>query len=75
MTPTVVTYSAFFLGVYLVAHVVVRRVAPYADGALLPLTAALTGLGLVVNYRLDAGDARRQAIWVVIGVVRVRGDA
>ena len=68
MSPAVVTYSAFFLGVYLVAHVVVRRVAPYADGALLPLTAALTGLGLVVNYRLDASDARRQALWVVIGV-------
>lgn len=45
-----------------------RRTAPYADGGLLPLAAALTGVGLAVNYRLDADDARRQALWVVIGV-------
>ena len=45
-----------------------RRTAPYADGGLLPLAAALTGVGLAVNYRLDAEDARRQALWVLIGV-------
>ncbi len=32
------------------------------------MTAALTGVGLAVNYRLDAEDARRQALWVLIGV-------
>jgi cell division protein FtsW (lipid II flippase) len=63
-----VTYAALFLGLYLVAHVVVRRTAPYADGALLPLTAALTGIGLAVNYRLASGDGGRQTVWVVIGV-------
>ena len=46
----------------------VRRTARYADGGLLPLAAALTGVGLAVNYRLDAEDARRQALWVLIGV-------
>jgi cell division protein FtsW (lipid II flippase) len=46
----------------------VRQTAPYADGGLLPLTAALTGVGLAVNYRLDSEDARRQALWVLIGV-------
>ena len=45
-----------------------RRTARYADGGLLPLAAALTGVGLAVNYRLDAEDARRQALWVLIGV-------
>ncbi|MBA2740901.1 MAG: FtsW/RodA/SpoVE family cell cycle protein [Actinobacteria bacterium] len=69
ISPTVASYVAFFLGVYIAAHIVVRQVAPYADGALLPLTATLTGLGLIVNYRLDSGDGRRQALWVVIGVV------
>ncbi len=68
ISPDVFTYAALFLAVYVCAHVVVRRVAPYADGALLPLTATLTGLGLVVNYRLDTDDGRRQATWVVIGV-------
>ena len=47
---------------------VVRQTAPYADGGLLPLAAALTGVGLAVNYRLDADDARQQALWVLIGV-------
>ncbi len=68
LEPSVVTYAVLFLAVYLGAHVVVRQTAPYADGALLPLTAALTGLGLAVNYRLDSDDARRQALWVAIGV-------
>ena len=68
VSPRVFAYAALFLAVYVFAHAVVRRVAPYADGGLLPLTAALTGIGLVVNYRLDADDGRRQATWVVIGV-------
>ncbi len=63
------TYAVLFLALYVAAHIVVRRTAPYADGALLPVTAALTGIGLAVNYRLDADDARRQALWVLIGVV------
>ena len=63
-----VTYGALFLGLYLVAHVVVRRTVPYADGALLPLTAVLTAFGLALNYRLDPDDGARQALWVLIGV-------
>ncbi len=68
VSPSAVTYGLLFLAVYVAAHVVVRRTVPYADGGLLPLTAALTGVGLAVNYRLDADDARRQALWVLIGV-------
>jgi len=63
-----VTYAAAFLGLYLVAHVVTRRTVPYADGALLPLTAVLTAFGLTLNYRLDPADGGRQATWVLIGV-------
>jgi cell division protein FtsW (lipid II flippase) len=61
------TYGALFLGLYLAAHVVVRRTVPFADGALLPLAAVLTAFGLALNYRLDPDDAARQALWVVIG--------
>jgi cell division protein FtsW (lipid II flippase) len=68
VSTSVAAYCALFLAVYLAAHVVVRRTAPYADGALLPLTAALTGIGLVVNYRLNPEDGIRQARWVLIGV-------
>ncbi|HSI98188.1 MAG TPA: hypothetical protein VK926_07485, partial [Gaiellaceae bacterium] len=64
----VVRYGALFLGLYLVAHVVVRRAVPFADPALLPLAAVLTAFGLTLNYRLDSDDGARQALWVVIGV-------
>ena len=62
------TYGALFLGLYLAAHVAVRRTVPDADGALLPLTAVLTAFGLTLNYRLDPDDGGRQALWVLIGV-------
>jgi len=69
ISPRALVSAALFLGLYLVAHVAVRRLAPYADSALLPLTAVLTAFGLVSIYRLDSHDGARQATWVVIGVV------
>jgi cell division protein FtsW (lipid II flippase) len=68
-----VTWGALFLGLYVVAHVVVRRTVPYADGALLPLTAVLTAFGLTSIYRLDADDGGRQAVWVAVGVAALAG--
>jgi len=62
------TWGALFLGLYVVAHVVARRTVPYADGALLPLTAVLTAFGLASIYRLDPNDGGRQALWVAVGV-------
>jgi cell division protein FtsW (lipid II flippase) len=63
-----IAWGAAFLGLYLVAHVVIRRTVPDADPALLPLTAILTAFGLTVIYRLDPADGARQATWVAIGV-------
>jgi cell division protein FtsW (lipid II flippase) len=68
LSPGVVTWGALFLGLYVVAHVVVRRTAPYADGALLPLTAVLTAFGVTTIYRLDSDDGARQAVWIAVGV-------
>jgi cell division protein FtsW (lipid II flippase) len=67
------TWSALFVALYIVAHVVVRRTVPYADGALLPLTAVLTVFGVASIYRLDANDGARQAVWVAIGVAVFAG--
>ena len=56
----------------------VRLVAPYADPVLLPVVAALNGLGLAVIHRLDLayeaadqphGFAQQQLIWMTLGVV------
>ncbi len=68
LSPDVVTWGALFLGLYVVAHVVVRRTVPYADGALLPLTAVLTAFGVTTIYRLDSDDGGRQAVWIAVGV-------
>ncbi|MFB7555475.1 FtsW/RodA/SpoVE family cell cycle protein [Streptomyces brevispora] len=62
-----------------VAHLVVRKFAPYADPLLLPLATLLNGLGLVVIWRLDqskllqtihqAGStASRQLIYTGLGI-------
>lgn len=61
-----------------VPHLAVRRYAPYADPLILPLAVLLSGLGLVLLYRLDSAYAQRfkgagatapdQLLWTVIGV-------
>ena len=60
--------AAFFFALYLAAHLVARVTVPHADPYLLPLAALLTAIGLTEIYRLDTGDAFRQALWVVVGV-------
>ncbi|MEZ0066014.1 cell division protein FtsW (lipid II flippase) [Streptacidiphilus sp. MAP12-20] len=61
-----------------VAHLVVRRWAPYADPLILPIAVLLTGLGLVVIHRLDDSYAKvyrstpaapNQVMWTGIAVV------
>ena len=63
------TYGAIFLGLCLVAHIVIRLTLPEADPYLFPLVAALACFGIVVVYRIDPAEARRQAEWFVIGLV------
>ncbi|GAB3960701.1 FtsW/RodA/SpoVE family cell cycle protein [Streptomyces sparsus] len=58
-----------------VAHLVVRRFAPYADPLMLPIATLLNGLGLVLIWRLDQepilkpqNAAPSQLMWSAIGV-------
>lgn len=59
---------AWVFGLYLVAHLAIRRLAPFADATLLPLAALLNGIGFVTIARLDHQQARVQSLWVAIGI-------
>ena len=76
-------YTGGLLLLALVAHVAVRRFAPYADPVILPAVVLLNGLGLVLIHRLDlyyadaatragrdlpSADAPLQLVWTAIGV-------
>jgi cell division protein FtsW (lipid II flippase) len=75
----IVGYGGWLTALIVVAHVAIRIFAPYADPVLLPLVAALNGLGLAVIHRLDLDNtsqcvdngafARQQLVWMTLGVV------
>jgi cell division protein FtsW (lipid II flippase) len=62
------SYSVFFLCLYLVAHIFTRIAVPGADPYLLPLGGLLTAIGVTEIYRIDSKDALRQSYWIVVGV-------
>ncbi|MDT5035047.1 MAG: hypothetical protein QOE03_232 [Micromonosporaceae bacterium] len=68
---------------FLVAHVLIRWLAPYADPVMLPAVALINGFGVVFLRRLDIGDVRtnggngipvfggqggRQLLWTLLAV-------
>ena len=72
------TYGLGFLTLFGIAHLAIRRFAPYTDPLLLPVVALLNGLGLVMIHRLDLVDkqggphghpsAYQQMLWTLVGV-------
>ncbi|MGH9025454.1 MAG: FtsW/RodA/SpoVE family cell cycle protein [Acidimicrobiia bacterium] len=56
------------VGLFLVAHLAMRRFAKRADGTILPLAMLLTGIGFVTISRLDRDLARLQAVWTAVAV-------
>lgn len=61
-------FLAFVIGLFVLAHLAVRRLAPGADGTLLPLAGLLNGIGYTFIARLDEGLASRQALWTAVGI-------
>ena len=74
----IIGYGGWLAALVVGAHIVIRLVAPYADPVLLPVVAALNGLGLAVIHRIDLGYAargretdfaRQQLVWMTLGVI------
>lgn len=62
-----------------IAHIIVRKFAPYADPLMLPIATLLNGIGLVLIWRLDlepsittarlgGAMAPKQLMWSAVGV-------
>ena len=68
----IVSYGGWLAALIIAAHITVRLVAPYADPVLLPIVAALNGIGLAEIHRLDLATnsvfARQQLTWMTLGV-------
>ena len=77
-------YGGGYLLALAVAHLLIRRYAPYADPLLLPIVALLNGIGLVMIYRLDLAreisainrgeevptpQASLQLVWTAVALV------
>ena len=75
----IVGYGGWLAALCIASHVAVRYLAPYADPVLLPIVAALNGLGLAIIYRIDLANlaadedantfAADQLRWMTLGVV------
>jgi len=61
-------FLAVILALLLAAHLATRRLAPGADGVLLPIAALLNGVGYVFIARIDTNLAGLQANWTFLAV-------
>lgn len=61
-------FLGVILGLLVAAHIAVRRLAPGADGILLPIAGLLNGIGYVFIARLDDSLAGLQATWTAVGI-------
>ena len=61
-------FLAVILGLLLAAHLATRRLAPGADGVLLPIAALLNGVGYVFIARIDTNLAGLQANWTFLAI-------
>ena len=64
----IVPFLAVIVGLQAAAHLAVRKLAPNADGVLLPMAGLLNGIGYVFIARLDRDLAGLQAVWSAVGV-------
>jgi len=87
LSVAILWYGLAYYAVFTVAHLAVRRWAPYADPLILPCVALLNGMGLVMIYRIDlalaekatqagkdfSAGAPKQLVWTVIALALFLG--
>ncbi|HYI61972.1 MAG TPA: FtsW/RodA/SpoVE family cell cycle protein [Acidimicrobiales bacterium] len=61
-------FLGLVLGLFAVAHLAIRKLAPGADGTLLPLAMLLNGIGYVFIARLRDDLAAQQSLWTAVGI-------
>jgi len=54
---------------FAMAHVAIRRLAPGADPAILPIVFVLSGIGITFVTRLAPSEANGQVVWLFLSVV------
>ncbi|MGQ0434024.1 MAG: FtsW/RodA/SpoVE family cell cycle protein, partial [Microthrixaceae bacterium] len=68
-------FLGIVLGLQLVAHLAIRRLAPDADGTIVPIAGLLNGIGYVFIVRIDEAKADPQGLaglqsgWIAVGIV------
>ncbi|WP_054952942.1 FtsW/RodA/SpoVE family cell cycle protein [Flaviflexus massiliensis] len=69
----IVTFAAVFGAMALVAHLLIRWAAPYADPVIFPTALALNGIGIAMIERIDlytgSSESGSQTIFMLLGVV------
>lgn len=53
---------------FLLAHIVNRMVVPLSSPVILPIATFLSGLGLMIIFRLDNDKAALQLLWIGVGL-------
>ena len=66
IVPSSLVYPGCVAAVFIILHLVLRFLTPRADSLLLPVSAGLTSLGIVMIYRLDRGLALDQLVWIAV---------
>ena len=67
-----IPYVVALLVCYIIAHIVMRRVAREGDPLILPITALLNAMGLAVVYRLSTSEEQfgpAQIVWTAVGTL------
>ena len=62
LTQSLLWVGLAYLALFSIAHLAVRRFAPFSDPLVLPCVALLNGLGLVMIHRLDLARVERAAV-------------